>query len=359
MINLTKKQILEALQSVTDPSTGDDLVTSNRISGLVVKESHVGFAIEFLSDDHSQAEGLRKEAEKAVRSIAEVDSVTVVLTAHKSQGKEQKINKSKFKLANQKSTIKKQPIPGVKHVIGVTSAKGGVGKSTIAVNLAYALSRIGLKVGLLDADIYGPSVPRMTNTHQEPKVRAKKIIPIEKDDLQIMSFGLLVSDEKPAIWRGPMAVKALYQMIWSVEWDERDILVLDLPPGTGDIQLSIAQHVPLRGGVVVSTPQDIALLDARKGIEMLKKINVPIFGIVENMSYFQCPHCHERTDIFDHGGALKEAEKSDIPFLGHIPLNLNLRESGDKGKPIILSDPESEETKSFVDIASHIKEKIF
>ncbi len=221
---------------------------------------------------------------------------------------------------------KQVAIPGVGAIIAVASGKGGVGKSTTALNLALGLRDLGLKVGLLDADIYGPSVPRLTGVLQKPQLNdAKKMIPISRFGIPLMSIGFLVGEETPMVWRGPMVMSAVRQMLWDVDWGVLDVLVVDMPPGTGDAQLTLAQQVPLRGAVIVSTPQDLALIDARRGIAMFSKVNVPTLGIVENMSYFQCPECGTRSDIFGHGGARHEAERLNVPFLGEIPLHMAIR----------------------------------
>src|SRR6266536_232545 len=250
---------------------------------------------------------------------------------------------------------KQSEIPGIAAVIAVASGKGGVGKSTTALNLALGLRDLGLRVGLLDADIYGPSVPRLTGIREKPQLNAdKKMIPIARFGLAIMSIGFLVEEETAMIWRGPMVMSAITQMLRDVAWGTLDILVVDMPPGTGDAQLTMAQQVPLSGAVIVSTPQDIALLDARKGLNMFRKVNVPVLGIIENMSYFLCPHCGERSDIFSHGGARREAERLGTDFLGEVPLDLAIRETSDEGRPITVSDPTSPYAQTFRDIAAKV-----
>jgi ATP-binding protein involved in chromosome partitioning len=247
----------------------------------------------------------------------------------------------------------------VRAIIAVASGKGGVGKSTTAVNLALGLAAIGRKVGVLDADIYGPSMPRMLGISGRPRtIDGKRLEPMENYGVKCMSMGFLVDEETPMIWRGPMVMSALQQMLRDVEWGELDVMVVDMPPGTGDAQLTMAQQVPLAGAVIVSTPQDIALLDARKGLNMFRKVDVPVLGIVENMSFFRCPHCGERSDIFSHGGARREAERLGVEFLGELPLDMAIRETSDEGRPIVVSDPGSEHAQVYRRIAARVWEKI-
>jgi ATP-binding protein involved in chromosome partitioning len=250
-------------------------------------------------------------------------------------------------------------LPGVRSIVAVASGKGGVGKSTTAVNLALALAAQGLRVGVLDADIYGPSQPRMMGISGRPKARDEHtLIPLQNFGVKCMSIGFMIAEDTPMIWRGPMVQSAITQMLRDVDWGELDILVVDLPPGTGDAQLTMAQHVPLTGAVIVSTPQDIALLDARKGLNMFRKVDVPVLGIIENMSYFLCPHCGERSDIFSHGGARREAERLGAEFLGEVPLDMAIRETSDGGRPIVVADPAGRHAKTYQTIAARIWEKV-
>jgi len=250
-------------------------------------------------------------------------------------------------------------VPGVGAIIAVASGKGGVGKSTVAANLALGLKANGLRIGVLDADIYGPSMPRMLGITGRPRSReGKSLIPMENYGLKCMSMGFLVPEDTPMIWRGPMVMSALQQMLREVEWGKLDIIVVDMPPGTGDAQLTMAQQVPLAGAVIVSTPQDIALLDARKGLNMFKKVEVPVLGIVENMSYFLCPHCGGRSEIFSHGGAREEARRLGTEFLGEVPLDLEIRETSDGGRPITVSDPENPHAVLFRQMAARVAEKV-
>ncbi len=238
---------------------------------------------------------------------------------------------------------KQAPVAGVGAIIAVASGKGGVGKSTTALNLALGLRDLGLRVGVLDADIYGPSMPKLTGIREKPQLNdAKRMIPIKRFGLAVMSIGFLVEEETPMIWRGPMVMSAITQMLREVEWGTLDVMVVDMPPGTGDAQLTLAQQVPLKGAIIVSTPQDLALIDARRGLAMFTRVNVPVLGIVENMSYFQCPHCGTRSDIFGHGGARREAEKLGVAFLGEVPLHMDIRATSDAGTPLVDSEPKSE-----------------
>jgi ATP-binding protein involved in chromosome partitioning len=254
---------------------------------------------------------------------------------------------------------KQAEIPGVGAVIAVASGKGGVGKSTTALNLALGLRDLGLRVGLLDADIYGPSVPRLTGIHEKPQLNDdRKMIPIQRFGLAIMSIGFLVEEDTAMIWRGPMVMSAITQMLRDVAWGTLDILVVDMPPGTGDAQLTLAQNVPLKGAVIISTPQDLSLIDARRGLAMFKKVNVPVLGIVENMSYFQCPECGTRSDIFGHGGARHEAERLGVPFLGEIPLHMSIRTTSDDGNPVVASDPDGPHAAIYRAIGTKVRDQL-
>jgi ATP-binding protein involved in chromosome partitioning len=252
------------------------------------------------------------------------------------------------------------PIPGVRRIIAVASGKGGVGKSTVACNLAVSLSRLGLKIGVLDADLYGPSMPKLFGLTAKPEIGpdGQKLIPLERFGVKVMSIGFLIEEGAPVIWRGPMVTSALNQLLREVVWGELDALIVDMPPGTGDTQLSMAQNVPLSGVVIVSTPQDLALIDARRGVAMFNKVEVPLLGVVENMSYFLCPHCGARTDVFSHGGARKEADRLGVPFLGEVPLDMVIRENSDDGRPVAASLPDSAQAAAFNEIARRVAETI-
>ncbi|OAI42583.1 hypothetical protein AYO42_02220 [Rhizomicrobium sp. SCGC AG-212-E05] len=356
-----RNDVLKALDQVVDPASGRTVVQQDMIQGLVVKDGHVGFVLEVAPERAPQSEPLRKICEAMVLGVKGVKSVTAVLTAHEEHGHAHDDHAghahSHAPATPQKPAVNRQAppppagIPGVAAIIAVASGKGGVGKSTVAVNLALSLSRLGLNVGLLDADIYGPSLPRLLAITEKPESDGKKLKPIEKHGIKTMSIGFLVEEDQAMIWRGPMVQSALTQMLSDVEWAPLDVLVLDMPPGTGDAQLTIAQRVPLKGAVIVSTPQDIALIDAKKGITMFQKTKVPILGVVENMSMFTCPDCGSSHAIFGHGGARETAEKLGAPFLGEIPLVPRIRETSDAGTPISVLAPDSPEAQAFLDVA--------
>jgi ATP-binding protein involved in chromosome partitioning len=359
-----RDDVLKALDQVIDPVSGRTVVQEDMIQGLVVRDGHVGFALEVASDQGRKSEPLRKICEAMVLGVKGVKSVTAVLTAHEDQpqaGHDHHHDHSHdHHHERPKPAVNRQPppapagIPGVKNIIAVASGKGGVGKSTVAVNLALSLSRLGLKVGLLDADIYGPSVPRLLAITEKPGSDGHTLLPIERHGIKTMSIGFMVKEDEAMIWRGPMVQSALSQMLSDVAWAPLDVLVLDMPPGTGDAQLTIAQRVPLKGAVIVSTPQDIALIDARKGIAMFNKTQVPILGVVENMSMFTCPDCGSNHAIFGHGGARETAEKLGAPFLGEIPLVPRIRETSDSGQPVSVSVPDGPEAKAFLDLAKKV-----
>lgn len=361
MVSISRENILEKLATVKDPELGKDLVSLNIISDIIIKDGNVGFSIDVDPKRGPTLEPLRKEAENVVRKIPGVLSVSAVLTAHRGIQKEKNTPTTSKDQQPVASTNRKSRdlAPGVKNIIAVASGKGGVGKSTTALNVAISLGLQGLKVGILDADIYGPSLPRMIGVNEKPKsTDGKTLEPIQKYGLKCMSIGFLVPEDTPTIWRGPMVMSALEQMLKDVVWGNLDALVVDMPPGTGDAQLTMSQRVPLAGAVIVSTPQDIALLDARKGLNMFKKVNVPVLGIVENMSTFICPKCGEPTDIFGTGGAEQEALRLGVDFLGGIPLHKDIRTTSDDGTPIVLESPDSIHSKSYRDIASAIWENI-
>ncbi|MBT3992056.1 MAG: iron-sulfur cluster carrier protein ApbC [Rhodospirillaceae bacterium] len=361
MAEITAEQVLAALKNVNDPDKGENIVDLDMIVGLQLKDGHVAFGIEVEPERGAKLEPLRKAAEMAVHDLPGVLTATVVLTAERPADAEPEPEQPRGgpPPVPEQAAFQKMDLLGIDNVIAVASGKGGVGKSTTAVNLALAMATEGKRVGLLDADIYGPSIPRMLGITEKPTQTAAGLIaPLENYGIKCMSIGFLIEEETAMIWRGPMATGALEQLITDVAWGELDCLVLDLPPGTGDIHLTMAQRVPLAGAVIVSTPQDIALADARKGLNMFEKVDVPVLGLVENMSYFSCPHCGERTEIFSHGGARKEAEKLGMDFLGEIPLDIVIRETSDDGQPIVASDPSSEHTAAYLNIAAKVWSKI-
>jgi ATP-binding protein involved in chromosome partitioning len=362
---LSEAQILDALRTVRDPDRGGDIVSLAMVSGLAVKDGHVAFAIEVDPARGPHLEPLRKAAEKAVDALPGVLSVTAVLTAQKQVGAAAAGGRAAPRApgtgpaGGPGSPGGKQLVPGVRTIIAIASGKGGVGKSTTAVNLALALAAKGLKVGILDADIYGPSQPRMMGITGRPRSPdGKTLEPLENYGVKVMSMGFLVPEDTPMIWRGPMVMGALEQMIRDVAWGELDAMVIDLPPGTGDAQLTISQRVPVTGAVIVSTPQDIALLDAKKGLNMFRKVEVPVLGIIENMSYHVCANCGHVEHIFDHGGAKREAQRLGTEFLGELPLHIAIRETSDGGRPIVVSQPASEHAKAYQRIADRVWEKV-
>ncbi len=362
MARVTEEQVMETLAKVVDTDSGKSVVEASMISGLIVKDGNVGFAVEVDPKDGERKEPLRKACEQAVEAMSDVLSVTAVLTAHQEAhaapsmpgGPTPGVGPTPGPQATERPLI-----PGISAIIAVASGKGGVGKSTTTVNLALALAAAGRRVGVLDSDIYGPSMPRMMGIIGRPTSKDDKTLsPLENYGVSVMSMGFLVEEDTPMIWRGPMVMSAIEQMLRDVDWGELDVLAIDLPPGTGDAQLTLAQRVPLTGAVIVSTPQDIALLDARKGLNMFRKVDVPVFGIVENMSYYVCPECGHRAEIFSHGGAREEAEKLGVDFLGEIPLDIEIRETSDSGKPIVVSKPDSPLAQAYRDIAEAVSAKI-
>jgi ATP-binding protein involved in chromosome partitioning len=349
----SRESLRDVLRGITDPASGRDIVTAGLVEGIEVREGLVQVAL--LTDRaHAAAmEPVRREVERVLSRHPGVTNATAVLTAHK--GSAARNAPEVAAPAGHKPTLL---LPEVKAIVAVASGKGGVGKSTVAVNLAVALARRGIATGLLDADIYGPSLPRMLGVSRRPEVRAERMIPLEAWGLKCMSIGFLVEEETPMIWRGPMVMGALEQMMGQVDWGPLDVLVVDMPPGTGDAQLTMAQRVALTGAVIVSTPQDIALIDARRGVRMFERVRVPVLGLVENMSFFCCPNCGHRAEIFGHGGARLEAQRLRTEFLGEVPLLVDIRTASDAGTPIVAAAPDGAAAQAFGAIAGRVWEKV-
>jgi ATP-binding protein involved in chromosome partitioning len=361
---VSKEQVLSALAKVPTPS-GTALTEARVLSDIVAAEGKVFFSITVDAAAVKAWEPVRKRAEEAVRAIPGVQSALVALTAERAGGARtpqpaaQPGAPGKAARPAHPGDQVQPGVPGVDAVIAVASGKGGVGKSTTAVNLALGLRDLGLKVGMLDADIYGPSLPKLLAIKEKPQtIGGTRLKPIERYGLTVMSIGFLIDEETPMIWRGPMVMSAITQMLREVEWGKLDVMVVDMPPGTGDAQLTMAQQVPLKGAVIVSTPQDLALIDARRGVAMFKRVNVPVLGVVENMSYFLCPSCGERSDIFGHGGAQKEAQRLGVPFLGEVPLHMTIREKSDSGLPVVATEPDGEHAKIYRAIAAKVWDQV-
>src|SRR5215470_3288351 len=356
---VSKEQVLAALQGVASP-TGTPLPRTGALSDVVAGDSKVFFSITVDAADVKAWEPVRKRAEEVVRALPGVQSALVALTAERKAGAArppQGARAAPARGAPRGEAL--QGIPGVEAIIAVASGKGGVGKSTTAVNLALGLSALGLKVGILDADIYGPSLPKLLAIKERPQtIGGTHLKPITRYGLTVMSIGFLIDEETPMIWRGPMVISALTQMLREVEWGKLDVMVVDMPPGTGDAQLTMAQQVPLKGAVIVSTPQDLALIDARRGVSMFQRVNVPVLGIVENMSYFLCPSCGTRADIFGHGGARHEAERLGVPFLGEVPLHMDIREKSDSGLPVVATEPDGPHAVAYREIAARVRDQL-
>ncbi|EYS92537.1 hypothetical protein X471_00026 [Bartonella bacilliformis str. Heidi Mejia] len=364
MSSITAEAIREELRKIKGPNFDSDIVSLGLLSDIFIADGKVFFSITVPGERAQELESLRRSAEEAVYALGGVKTVVVTLTAEKKletpfqAHKNESLSKQKRKMG---ALPVKMPIEGVRHVIAVASGKGGVGKSTTAINIALALQASGFKTGLMDADIYGPSLPRLTGLVDQ-KIQlsnGKKFQPLQKFGLKLMSMGFLVDETKPVVWRGPMVMAAITQFLRDVSWGPLDILVVDMPPGTGDVQLTLAQQVQLAGALIVSTPQDLSLVDARKAIEMFVKIGVPVLGLIENMSYFTAPDTGKRYDIFGHGGARAEAESRRIPFLAEIPLDAVLRSSSDEGVPIFVADPEGEHAEIYRVIINQMKDRFF
>lgn len=344
MLELTQENVLQSLRLVQDPDLHRDIVTLGFVKNLSIEGKNVSFTLELTTPSCPVRDKFIEDCEQALRhNIGGVGKIDIQMTSN---------------VVSNSNKRKESIIPGVKNTIAVASGKGGVGKSTVAVNLAASLALDGAKVGLIDADVYGPSAPLMFGIKDRPKVVDQKLIPLEKHGVKVMSIGFLVDPMQAVIWRGPMASGAVKQFLSDVQWGELDYLVFDLPPGTGDIQLTLVQTIPLTGVVIVTTPQDVALADARKGLVMFTKVNVPVFGIVENMSYYVCTHCGQRENIFDSGGGSRTAAELGVPFLGEIPLYTGIRVGGDKGEPIVVGEPGSQHAQAIRKIARNMAAQI-
>jgi len=354
MAEVNEGVVLRTLEKVIDADKGKDIVSLGMVSGIVVKGGHVAFAIEIDPKRAAALEPLRKHAEQLVHALPGVVTVSAVLTAEKGPPPQMP------RIGGHGSGSSEPLLTQIGAVIAVASGKGGVGKSTTAVNLALALRDLGLEVGLFDADLFGPSQPRLLGVAGKKPTSAdgKKMQPIEAHGLKVMSIGFMLPEDSPVVWRGLMVMGALEQLMKDVEWGDLDVMVIDMPPGTGDTQLTISQRVKLAGAVIVSTPQDIALLDARKGIAMFGKVNVPILGIVENMSLYRCPNCGHEEHIFGHGGAKADAERLGVDFLGELPLDIALRISSDEGAPVVAAEPDGALARTYRAIAEKIKAKL-
>jgi ATP-binding protein involved in chromosome partitioning len=342
-MSVTQEHVLAALRAVQDPDLHKDIVTLGFVKDVRIEEGSVDFTIELTTPACPVKDQMKEQAERAVGAIPGVRAARAKMTAN----------------VRSRGGFGREAIPGIRNIIAVGAGKGGVGKSTTSVNLAVALQQKGARVGLLDGDVYGPNLPQMLGISQSPDVNeAKRIVPPVAHGIKVISMGMLVPPDQPVIWRGPMLHGAVQQFMRDVEWGELDYLVVDLPPGTGDVSLSMAQSVPVAGAVVVTTPQGVSVSDVRKAVLMFRQLNIPVLGVVENMSYFVCGHCSERTDIFGHGGGQRMAEEMKIPFLGEVPIDTRVREGGDEGDPIVAAHPEAPAAVALLDVASKVAAQI-
>ena len=351
-MSVTREAVLDALRAVADPVGGGDLAGSGMVRALAVEGGAVRFVLEVDPARAKAVEPARAEAEARVRAIPGVETVSAVMTAHAQPAAPPELKPKRAAPAGP------QPVPGVERIIAVASGKGGVGKSTVAANLACALAAEGRRVGLLDADVYGPSQPRMLGVSGRPaSPDGKTILPMRNHGVTMMSLGLMVNEDQAVIWRGPMLMGALQQMLGQVQWGALDALIVDLPPGTGDVQMTLAQKARVDGAVIVSTPQDVALIDARKGIDMFRKLGVPILGLIENMSTHICSNCGHEEHVFGHGGVAREAERMGVPLLAEIPLHIDIRTASDGGAPIVVTRPGSPQAEAFRSVARRLVEE--
>lgn len=342
---LSKEQVLEELKNVKYPGFNRDIISFGIVQDVQINGPHVNLTLDIRTSDQKVIDEIKNNIARTLQSAS--SDVTVGIQVTSGEKKETPVPKPDASY-----------LPKVKYKIAVASGKGGVGKSTVAVNLAVALAKLGYKTGLLDSDIYGPSIPMMLGIDAKPEFDGEKLRPIEKYGIKIMSLGFLVNNDEAVIWRGPLVMRAIQQLMKDVNWGELDVIVFDMPPGTGDAQLTLSQSIQLDGTLIVTTPQNVALLDAVKGVQMFRKVNVPILGIVENMSYFVCPHCNKRSDIFSHGGAHKKSEKLDVKILGEIPLQESIRQGGDSGRPVVFDQPEQEYSEIFLKIGKEIMQDL-
>jgi ATP-binding protein involved in chromosome partitioning len=353
MTSDTETRVWDALKAVRFPGMSRDIVSFGFVHHVQVTGEEVEVGLQMSTHNPAAAEKVREEAERAVRAVPGAAAARVTLQLQRPAAPPGREDSAQRAIAQDASLV-----PGVRHLVAVASGKGGVGKSTVAANLAVRLGQLGSRVGLLDADIYGPSVPTMFGIQDKPLLAGNRLLPFEKYGIRLMSLGFILETDTPVIWRGPMVVRALEQMLGDVEWGNLDYLILDLPPGTGDAQLTLTQKVPLAGAVIVTTPQDVALIDARKGLAMFRKVNVPVIGIVENMSSFVCPHCGQTTDVFKSGGGRRTAELLGTAFLGSIPLDPKIVLGGDSGTPIVVAEPQGPHAEAFRQVALAVVEEV-
>jgi ATP-binding protein involved in chromosome partitioning len=343
LVSVTQEQVLGVLRAVQDPDLHKDIVSLGFVKDVLIQGGEVDFTIELTTPACPVRDQMKEEAERQVAALPGVTAARAKMTAS----------------VRARGGFGREGVPGIRNIVAVGAGKGGVGKSTTAVNLAVALQRTGARVGLMDADVYGPNIPQMLGITQAPAVSEdKKLLPPEAWGLKVISMGMLVPTDQPVIWRGPMLHSAVQQFMREVEWGELDYLVVDLPPGTGDVALSLSQSVPVAGALVVTTPQGVSVSDVRKAVGMFRQLNIPLLGVVENMSYFVCGHCNERTEIFGHGGGRRMAEELGVPFLGEVPIDTRVREGGDDGKPIVALAPESPAARAFAEVAGRVAAQV-
>ncbi|PYQ17021.1 MAG: chromosome partitioning protein [Acidobacteria bacterium] len=342
-MSINQEDVLTALRTVQDPDLHKDIVSLGFVKDVRIVDGAVDFTIELTTPACPVRDEMKAEAERKIAALPGVTAARAKMTAE----------------VRARGGFGRQAVPGIRNIVAVGAGKGGVGKTTTAVNLAVALALKGARVGLMDTDVYGPNVPQMLGVTDQPRVSGeKRIVPPEAHGIKAISMGMLVPPDQPVIWRGPMLHGAVQQFMRDVEWGELDYLVVDLPPGTGDVSLSMAQSVPVAGAVVVTTPQGVSVSDVRKAVAMFRQLNIPVLGAIENMSYFVCGHCQERTEIFGHGGGAKMAEDLGIPFLGEVPIDTRVRSGGDEGAPIVVAAPEAPAAQAFIDLAGRVAAQV-